>query len=251
MKQKAFTLDDLHGYVQWNPCRKGSTVAKVDSDSIANRRCFLCKENRPPNQKAKELVEGWELLENPFPVFNPHFTIVKKSHNPQIFELGIATQWVKHLPGMTVFYNDPGAGASAPDHAHYQAVKTSELPLINFLDSRWPEDDISSLSPLSNSLNLPFKIITGTVTPDLVFNYESPFNAYIWESVTGSIRYLVIPRKAHRPALYFKELPHRRAFSPGAIDMAGVLITPFGEDFNAVSNEEIRLIYRDVAYSNE
>ena len=249
--RRKFSIGDLNGFIQLNKARKGSTVAKVDKESISQRKCFLCKENRPADQTAIELVEGWELLVNPFPVFQPHYTIVSKKHEPQKLDAVIACKWVDNLPGMVVFYNDPGAGASAPDHAHYQAVEKTKLPLINLLESVWNPEDLSYVSDVTKKLNLPFKVTAGTINEKISLSSEYPVNAYFWKSKEDTIRYAVIPRKAHRPDFYFLDPPYRRAFSPGAIDMAGVLITPFEEDFSALTLKEIEEIYCQTGFPNE
>ncbi|NCC46681.1 MAG: hypothetical protein EOM16_06565, partial [Bacteroidia bacterium] len=42
--------------VQFNPARIVSSSAKVDTKSIQERRCFLCRENRPAVQKGIDFV---------------------------------------------------------------------------------------------------------------------------------------------------------------------------------------------------
>jgi hypothetical protein len=37
--------------IQHNPKRVGSTAASVDKQSVENRRCFLCPDNLPPEEK--------------------------------------------------------------------------------------------------------------------------------------------------------------------------------------------------------
>ena len=54
--RKNFTIGKFEGVMQYNPARKISTAAKVDKDSIRNRPCFLCKENRPEEQYAEEIT---------------------------------------------------------------------------------------------------------------------------------------------------------------------------------------------------
>ena len=36
--------------LQFNPARMISSAAKLNKEDIAKRRCFLCRENRPPEQ---------------------------------------------------------------------------------------------------------------------------------------------------------------------------------------------------------
>ena len=71
------------------------------------------------------------VLCNPYPIFPLHFTIPTRKHTPQL----ILPQWndflelTRRLAPFTVFYNGPRSGASAPDHAHFQAVTRGIMPL--------------------------------------------------------------------------------------------------------------------------
>lgn len=264
VKTKPFRIGNFQGRVQYNPGRAGSTLANVSKEAIKKRQCFLCSSNRPKEQAALKILEDWELLVNPFPILPFHFTIVNTDHRPQQLDITIGFQLAELLPKLVVFYNSPGAGASAPDHQHYQAVEQKSLPLIDVIDKNWKEKE--------DFLNLPFKIIKIIEKSNGIFVTDSfnglqktdaeklsngkewqiecllnhPLNAFFWISESGEKRGLIIPRKAHRPTSFNKPAPERRAFSPGAIDMAGVLVTPFEEDFTAVTNEEIKKIYEEV-----
>ncbi|MCH5223524.1 MAG: DUF4922 domain-containing protein [Muribaculaceae bacterium] len=250
IERKPFIVGDLKGYVQYNPSRKVSTLANVNPDAIKKRTCFLCSENRPTEQQSIEIIPGYQLLVNPYPILPYHFTIASESHKPQCFNAETATGLAQKLPGMAVFYNDDGAGASAPDHCHYQAVPMKTLPLINLLDSRWEEGDGGIFNNIMFTLDLPFKIIAGTMPTSLASNWETPINSYFWKSENDKIRFLIIGRKAHRPDFYFLSPPQRRAVSPGAIDMAGVIVTPFEEDFKLISDDEIKEIYSQTGLEN-
>ena len=66
------------------------------------------------------------------PVFSPHFTVSHLDHRPQ----AIAEQIDAFLrlmadfgSGWTVLYNGPRCGASAPDHLHFQAVPSGQMPI--------------------------------------------------------------------------------------------------------------------------
>lgn len=254
VEKNPFKVGDMEGFVQFNPARKASTTAKVDSESIKIRKCFLCKEHRPGEQHHLDILPDFELLVNPFPILPYHFTIACKRHIPQEYNPATGIQLAKKLPGMVVFYNDPGAGASAPDHLHFQAVPKEYLPLINLIEKEWDkENNIESGIP-HISLDLPFEIwvmADQILTDPNLFPQKWPYpvNAFFWkDDESNYVRTLVIGRKAHRPDCFFLETPFRRAFSPGAIDMAGVLVTPFEEDFRNVRLDEIKDIYRQVGY---
>ncbi len=117
--------------LQFNPARIISTSAKIDAKSLAKRPCFLCKHNRPQEQRGIMLSENFIALVNPFPILQEHFTIVNMEHTPQkIWNcfgdfLAITKQFGKEF---SVFYNGAKCGASAPDHLHFQAGNTNQFP---------------------------------------------------------------------------------------------------------------------------
>lgn len=236
VKRKPFKIGDLYGYVQFNPARAVSTLANVEKQAIDSRPCFLCQLNRPEKQQSLEILPGWDLLVNPFPILPYHFTIVNRIHTRQKLLIETGKKLAEKLPGMVVFFNDEGAGASAPDHIHFQAVPLEELPLINILSDE------------RNDISLPYKIIKDIEVP-LYSDY--PVNAYFWKTSENVIRNIIIPRKTHRPKEFYLDMPHRRAVSPGAIDMAGVIVTPIEVDFNSINLWDIKNIYSQVAFGNE
>ena len=50
VRTKSFDFGDFEVKVQFNPARIVSSGAKVDAKTIAERKCFLCTENRPAEQ---------------------------------------------------------------------------------------------------------------------------------------------------------------------------------------------------------
>ena len=237
VRKKPFRIGDFKGYIQYNPARAISTMSKTDKNGIKERQCFLCSKNRPKEQNCIDIIENWELLVNPYPILPYHFTIVNKNHTPQKFDFEIGKRLAEKLPEMVVFYNDDGAGASAPDHLHFQSVPIQEVPMINFIEN----NNIQNF----DKLDFPFNFI---IDKNESNHFTSPLNAFFWRSKNGEIRFLIIPRKAHRPNYYYLQLPFRRAISPGALDMAGVMVTPFEDDFNRITLEEIKDIYNQVGY---
>lgn len=239
VKKKPFQTGTLKGWVQFNPGRKSSTMANLDHQSLEKRKCFLCKNNRPKEQIELEIIPGWDLVVNPFPILPYHFTIVNKKHIDQklVFETGEIL--ADKMEGFTVFFNDNGAGASAPDHMHFQAVPIKSLPLIQ---------EFLSEEQQNKKIDLPFKILT---EEQEIRKVVFPVNVFFWKNEKGIIKKLGIPRQAHRPKEFYLEYPKRRAVSPGAIDMAGIIVTPYEEDFNSLNNEEIKEIYLQVGISND
>ena len=74
-------------------------------------------------------------------------------------------------------------------------------------------------------------------------------NAFFWiDSSTGLLRIIVIPRRAHRPRCFFAEDESRFTVSPGALDMAGVMILPVEKDFERITEDIAAGIYDEVAF---
>ena len=123
--------------LQFNPARMISSAAKLTKEEIAKRRCFLCRENRPPEQIMLKF-EGrkgkkYDILVNPYPIFPDHLVIAKSKHTDQsIWHRYIdILDLAKKYPGYAFFYNGPKSGASAPDHHHFQGVPKGLMPLEN------------------------------------------------------------------------------------------------------------------------
>lgn len=258
-ERRSMQIGDLVVGIQHNPARIVSTAAKTDAKTLSERPCFLCKENRPPQQVGIEIAQGWELLLNPYPIFPTHFTIVSKKHQPQEgFPLDMVTMAEK-LPGHTIFFNGKHAGASCPDHLHCQAVKTHELPLMQLIEKTHYLGIGAVANPKSLNLSVPFNFVSIIVTPDLdgmsqLANIENTIgkeyiaegllNAFVWIDSKGLLRICAIPRNQHRPSCYGSN-DGQHLISPGCIDMAGVIIAPLKKDYEALTEEDIREIYRE------
>jgi ATP adenylyltransferase (5'',5''''''-P-1,P-4-tetraphosphate phosphorylase II) len=117
--------------VQFNPARIVSSSAKVDSKSIQERKCFLCEQNRPVEQKGIPFGDNYVVLVNPFPIFPKHLTIPACEHVDQLIfnRFGDMLDLAYNLDEFTIFYNGPKCGASAPDHVHFQAGSKGFLPI--------------------------------------------------------------------------------------------------------------------------
>lgn len=271
IKRKPLDLGDLKAAAQLNPARIRSTAAAVDTKSIAERQCFLCAANRPKEQMCAEWPEaGWELLVNPYPILPVHFTIVSKDHRPQD-EIPLEMAMMAELaPSLAIFYNGSRAGASAPDHAHCQAMLKSELPIITLAEKFHTSDEPGWKSSEDFGADLPFHFLSAVITPDMdgmtalskvpnAFGVDSAsgkpdsglINAFFWISDRDHLlRIVIIPRKAHRPSLYFLPDEEKFVISPGAVDMAGLLIVPRAEDYDRLTPEIARQIYAETAFAD-
>lgn len=256
--------------LQWNPARAVSAGARIDAASIARRPCFLCNHNRPPEQRAVELDERWWVLCNPAPILAPHHVVISTRHEPQRVAGSIAplvTLAGDLADGFTAFYNGPTSGASAPDHLHLQAVPSDQLPFERDVLVRLDEPgqvDWRAVGPARIGLTLrpPYRAVlvsaedraglaTGIHTALATLAAVAPADPEpalnLFTRVTAG-RWLawLFPRGAHRPARYGHE-PGQVLVSPGAIDMAGMLITPRREDFDGLTARDLEEIFTQVS----
>ena len=77
---------------------------------------------------------------------------------------------------------------------------------------------------------------------------EPKFNIFVWRENNKQIL-LLIPRSKHRPDCFFATGNNQRLISPGALDMAGILVTTRPEDFERMNADEIQNIIREVGLS--
>lgn len=274
--------------VQWNPARMVSTGAKIDAKSLEKRPCFLCSENRPQVQFSKTVEdavsgEEYELLVNPFPILPMHFTIPLKSHKPQQIDghYAMIHQLTAQFPKLTVFYNGPRCGASAPDHLHFQAGTGEQLPLRQqwshlqeHLESVFALNDADSIALLSDFVVPAFVIRSKNAENDrrlfetlytrlsTITHHPSPtthqlsteeepmLNIVAWREGDTTIS-VVFPRRKHRPDCYFAEGDSQVLVSPGALDMAGLIITPRQEDFERLTASKAAEILQECAIDAE
>ena len=257
-----------HRQLQYNPARMVSTGAQIDRQTIAQRACFLCEKNRPEEQLTIDLGDDFELMVNPFPVLPMHFTIVRKTHVPQtILENYTEIHRLLELfPELFVFYNGPMSGASAPDHMHFQAGIGQELPLMTVLRKFEKEQQVlikqgngSSLSMFNSASFNAFVIKSKAQETEMTLfkqlydampvregEKEPRMNIVAWRDGSEDVT-VVLPRDNHRPACYFEEGDRRMVISPGALDMAGLIITPREEDFNRMSEDKLISILKEVS----
>lgn len=266
---KAFDFDGFSIRVQCNPRRIVSSAARVDKASIEKRPCFLCTEHRPPEEKNVWFGEHYEILCNPFPIFRQHFTIAKHAHTPQVIEPEFTAflELSRALPDLTLFYNAPNCGASAPDHMHFQAGNRGFMPLeqdLAPLKTRYGkllyEDPGMALYAVDDGLRRFH--VAESADPEILENYAMHAFRLIRdlqggeEPMINMLSYydegwqiLLFPRDKHRPWQYFEEGDRNILLSPASVDMGGTLITPLEKDFNKISREDIRDIFSQVSFS--
>ena len=257
-------------HVQWNPARMVSTGASIDKKVIDKRPCFLCENNRPKEQFKKPIDSQYDLLVNPYPILPIHFTIPNVKHVPQLIReaYGEIHKLLEEYPELMVFYNGPKCGASAPDHAHFQAGTSGTLPLqkswkrlshhLTKIVSLNDDEDIS----LIEEYPCPAMLIRSRsqygdeqlfrrlyeALPQRDDEVEPMMNIVSWRYRDEYLS-VVFLRSKHRPDCYYAEGNEQYIISPGALDMAGLFITPRHEDFERLTPERALSILAEVSLS--
>jgi len=278
METKRVSVEESEVVVQHNPRRIRSSGAAVDKASVEHRPCFLCAENLPPEEKGIAYGDELIILCNPFPVLDQHLSIVHREHVPQQIEGNVAQLLsLAHDLGSSYFvlYNGPESGASAPDHLHFQACSRELLPIEEnlFKDEPVLAEDCSYCEETARS---SFELFTlgGCGRSVVVFRGGNPEEITQW--VYTVIRELaaqtdktepliniictydpklwtvyLFPRAKHRPSSFYSEGEQRLIVSPGAIDMAGVVVVPEREHYDKIDGPRIAAIFSEVSMRGE
>lgn len=272
---KKLSLGRFEVVVQFNPRRMASTAAQVDPSSIQNRRCFLCDEHLPPEEKGLAYGQELVILCNPFPIVSRHLSIVHRRHLEQTiagrFELMLAV--AKDLGReFFVLYNGPQCGASAPDHFHLQAGGREGLPLEKHLAlvRQQPESGIDKRE-IVRTENIELFTLDEYPARLLIYRGSDPEALARWfyrtvevlaELTGGSPEPLLnavvmfnepewsvclFPRAKHRPTCYYAEGEDKLLVSPGAIDLAGCLVVPIEAHFAKITTEIVIEIFSEVS----
>ena len=270
VKSKSFQFDGYKIKAQFNAGRMTSTSAKVDPKSISERKCFLCRENLPEEQRGILYNDKYIILCNPFPIFSTHFTLTHKVHQPQriIDTFSEMLDLSKDLSRYyTVIYNGPRCGASAPDHLHFQAGNKSFMPIddeFHQIKNEYGkviyEDDELSFYAIDDGIrkfisieSIDKEIIVNTfnkfynIYSELMNEEQEPMiNLVSFYEEEYGWRVIIFLRAKHRPAVFFAEDDSKMLVSPAAIDLGGVCVFPRQEDFNRITKEQITEIFKEV-----
>lgn len=237
--------DQFSVNVQFNPARKVSTTAKIDPASLQAAPCFLCEPNRPLLQKGVPFLDKYIILCNPFPILENHLTVPLHSHVPQRIRKKIADMLTlaEQLPDYVIFYNGPKSGASAPHHFHFQAGLKNPVLVQGDNELRSCLVIESENKPEAEELFEDVFYYLRERQP----GEEEPMMNVIAFMEQDRYHVHVFPRKAHRPSCYYEEGSRKMLVSPGALDMAGCIITVREEDFNKIEKQHVEEIYAEVS----
>ena len=240
-KTRTLDVDGRSFKVQFNLGR--ITSVKANHESIQDRPCFLCKENRPAEQRGISFGGCYTILVNPYPIFPRHLTIATAEHTPQLIQsrFGDMLDLAQELDDYIIFYNGPRCGASAPDHFHFQAGYKGVLPIEN---DRYKYNAICIESENKQEMLNRFKEIyedlpTPPDHPEPMMNLLTLFENGQWTT-------WIFPRTKHRPACYADHGDTQLLITPGSVEMGGLFITPLEKDFNKITAENIAHILHEV-----
>lgn len=271
VQTREFDFGHFKIIAQHNPVRIRSSAAKVDAQSIAERRCFLCPNNLPEEQKKLIFEEKFLILVNPFPVFPVHLTISNLKHTPQrILDFFPDMLELSHkLDGFTVFYNGPQCGASAPDHFHFQAGNRGFLPVENELENlEKNHSEILIQNPglkifavknylrrflciVSSDLDITFNAFYRVYSSLSGTNGKEPMMNVLTFFEKGQWHVIIFPREKLRPSHFYETDENQFVVSPAAVELGGIMVMPRKEDFVSISDKIVSEIFGEVTLSSK
>lgn len=195
------------------------------------------------------------------------------------------------MPHHFLFYNGPLCGASAPDHAHLQMGLRGSVPIERDWETTYRPNrsrlypltdadfiELPTLEPLADDTGIytltaypvpAFVIVTRTAAASLhLFRkvYDAlplrpgdteprmnvlAFTHHSRRDAAPRAVTVVFPRAAHRPECYTTSSPDGYMISPGALDIAGLIITPRHTDYQRLTPHQAEDILSQVALSRE
>lgn len=274
LKHKIFKINNYQISIQHNPGRAISTFAKTDSKSITGRKCFLCKENLPSEERGICWKNNFTIYPNPFPILDEHIVIANDFHIPQLFENNIENfvLLVRDIgENLIVIYNGPECGASAPDHLHFQAFnKKNFITEKDFISSEKFNEKIilgsnrdfeisyienysryilklemsesdKCIETVSGIFQVLKKFYNGRIEPML--NFAGFFD-------NGKFKIYFILRDKHRPEEFFRNDDKHIGISPASIDLISSVVVPSVKDFEKITVSDIKNIFEQITMEN-
>ena len=274
---KDMTIDGFPAKLFFNPARVRSVMADVSPEALQKRACFLC----PDGVEEHQLTHNWDsptghtyyIRVNPFPIFSPHFTVSSSVHERQelLPHLESMLHLAQQLPEMTIFYNGPMCGASAPDHMHFQAVPRHSLPIEDHFSTNYANAILVQETDLQTQLAAVKRVLSlGTIpeeasqTGSLTIGashteeWEPRWNIISWYEPASSPNSLIASspkfntivffRRESRPQCFFAPENERILFSPGTVEMGGIGIVANRESFDRITPEVLHSMIQEVSF---
>ena len=254
--------------LQHNIGRIKSSTADVSQKVVENRDCFLCLNRLPEEQKGILYRNEFLILCNPAPILTAHLTISHVDHRRQAIT-GHIEAFLRLMadfgPGWVVLYNGPRCGASAPDHLHFQAAPSGQMPIEqDILEKKklvLKKESEGVLFYRVEGLGREVVMIEGNDSATVSHGFngflkglkkclqidDEPMMNIVGLQKDRKWRLLIFPRRKHRPEAFFKEGNDRVVVSPGVIDMGGILVTPVERDFERLDAAAVEGIYKEVS----
>ncbi len=240
-KKRTITLANRAYTLIYNPLRRISASAKTD-DGALSRPCFLCSDQRPEEQidltvNPSGSEFAYQAAVNPYPILSHHFTIISSKHCEQVISparLRDMERLARQMSGYLLFFNGAKAGASAPDHFHFQAVRQSDVPLCQATEKEKETLFIQSC---------------GAEDVKIDCSASDMLNILCW-CENGQTMWRVIRRRRHRPGQYYAGGSEKVLISPAALEFAGIIPLARKEDFERMDAALLADILRQ-CYDNE
>ena len=141
-------------------------VAVTSKHPSINEGCFLCRENIKWQQEERQIgfeinfgISDYIAFMNPFPLLPNHVVIASPAHRTQelrLFQdneqnqdlalvLSDLCELANRLPNYIGFYNGVGAGASIPNHCHFQFFqRIPDLPQFPLEERGYSDIDLDT-----------------------------------------------------------------------------------------------------------
>ncbi|QQS19983.1 DUF4922 domain-containing protein [Candidatus Saccharibacteria bacterium] len=260
LKQSQMRLAETSVVIQLNERRAGR----------GKPTCFLDAQSLPAEQKGVSLA-GLFVAFNPYAVLLQHTTGIFPQHTDQSLDKLLAAS-LRLAVGLgqpsAVFYNGPLAGASAPHHAHIQAVRHPQFPIeaslarfdktseqkagqsILYLPENLGRTVLAIDSPnISSAEDAVRKVIERLpMTPEDGYN-EPRVNLMVRALGTGTLRVFIAPREAR-----VVTLKNGSKLRPATLEtIGGLLVVTTEDDFFHLGNDpdEVARVFRETSCSLE
>jgi hypothetical protein len=206
-----------------------------------------------------------------------HLVVSNREHRPQVAgqALDAMLSIVADSEGRSMaFYNGPACGASAPDHIHFQVCPGNGMPLphqvvvlarsnsprLEIIDQHADGDCYTGtldgrgffacLTGSAAHLQRRLAHVLAFLQARSDLSAEPPINLMIAGLDSGYIG-ILLPRRAHRPACFYRQDSGRMVVSPGAVDVGGLVIMPRQQDFERVDSRMLLQIFAEVCWGQE